>query len=87
VATEGPLVNERDGALLLSPEAGAWAEVGEYATRVNPFDVSGTADALDRVLRQDRAERAPMAKLLRERASERVPADWLTDQLAAATTD
>jgi trehalose 6-phosphate synthase len=87
VATEGPLVNERDGVLLLSPEAGSWAELGEYATRVNPFDVSGTADALDRVLRRDRAERASTAKLLRERATERTPADWLADQVAAAAAD
>ena len=46
VAKEGALVNERDGVVLLSPEAGAWAELDGVVRRVHPYDITGTADAL-----------------------------------------
>ncbi|MGH9046174.1 MAG: alpha,alpha-trehalose-phosphate synthase (UDP-forming), partial [Acidimicrobiales bacterium] len=47
VAKEGPMVNERDGVLVLSRQAGAWEELSGPAIGVNPFDVTGTADALE----------------------------------------
>ena len=50
VAKEGSLLNAVDGVLVLSHEAGAWEELSEAALGVNPFDVSGTADALHRAL-------------------------------------
>ena len=46
VAKEAPLVNERDGVLILSENAGAHEELGEWALTVNPFDVAGQADAI-----------------------------------------
>ncbi len=53
VAKEAVVVNERHGQLVLSPEAGAWDELGELAWRADPFDVGATAamaDALDAAL-------------------------------------
>ncbi len=84
VAKEGPIVNERDGVLLLSPEAGAWAELAEAAIRVNPFDISGTADALHDALLLAPPARAEHAAMVRARALARTPADWLRDQIQAA---
>ena len=84
VAKEGPLLNRRDGSLVLSREAGAWPELAEVALGVNPFDVAETADALDRALGRSADERATAAARLREAAGARTPADWLADQLAAA---
>jgi trehalose 6-phosphate synthase len=84
VAKEGALLNERDGVLALSPEAGVWGELGEQALRVHPFDVSGTADVLDRALRMPASERAAHAAALREVSVARTPADWLREQLEAA---
>jgi trehalose 6-phosphate synthase len=84
VAKEGGIVNERDAVLCLSREAGVWDEVGEAALDVPPFDVAGTADALDRALRMPADERAARAARLRELSTARGPADWLADQLAAA---
>jgi trehalose 6-phosphate synthase len=46
VAEEGPLVNERDAVLLLSPEAGVWDQLEGAARPVHPYDISGTADAI-----------------------------------------
>jgi trehalose 6-phosphate synthase len=83
VAKEGPAINERDGVVLLSPEAGVWDELGEAAIAVNPFDVAGTADALDLALGLDPAERHERWAALRELAGRRSPQDWFTDQLQA----
>jgi len=84
VAKEGPLVNERDVVLVLSTDAGAWAELDGAAIGVNPFDVAATADALHRGLAMPAADRAVHAKAVRSRAGARTPADWLADQLRAA---
>ena len=84
VAKEGPLVNERDGVLVLSRGAGAWDELGEHALEIHPFDVAGGADVLRRALEMDGTERADRADGLRKAAAARTPLDWFADQLAAA---
>jgi trehalose 6-phosphate synthase len=83
VAKEGALVNERDGVLCLSTEAGVWSELGSVALPVHPFDVSGTADTIDRALRMPPDARRRHATALRQLVEARRPADWLADQLAA----
>ena len=40
VAKEGPLCNTRHGVLVLSENAGAHEEIGDFALTVNPFDAS-----------------------------------------------
>jgi trehalose 6-phosphate synthase len=87
VAKEGPLINERDGVLALSREAGAWNELSGTALEVNPFDVAGTADVLAAALSMSPDERRVHALALREAAGRRTPRDWLEDQLAAARAD
>jgi len=57
VAKEAPLVNTRDGVLVLSENAGAHEELGEWSLTVNPFDVWGQAEALHEALSMDAAER------------------------------
>ncbi len=86
VAKEGPLVNERDGVLVLSHQAGAWDELGEHAVGVNPFDVSGTAQALATALDLAPPERAARARSLRKVVSARSPLDWFDEQRTAART-
>ena len=84
VAKEGALVNQRDGLIALSPEAGAWAELADAVRRVHPYDISGTADVLATALEAGPVERATESAALRQLALARTPADWLADQLAAA---
>jgi trehalose 6-phosphate synthase len=84
VAKEGALVSERDAVLCLSTEAGVWAELGEAALPVQPFDIAATADTLDAALRMPADQRRAHAESLRALAQRRRPADWLADQLAAA---
>lgn len=84
VAKEGPLVNEKDGVLVLSREAGAWEELRSAALGINPFDVSATSTALDAALRMDRAERRQRAGTLKEIVLRRDAHGWLADLVAAA---
>lgn len=86
VAKEGALLNTTDGLLVLSREAGAWPELAEGAIGINPFDVSGTANALARALDMAPDERRTLSATVREAAGRRTPRDWLDDQLAAAAT-
>jgi trehalose 6-phosphate synthase len=86
VAKEGPLVNERDGVLILSHQAGSWDELGGHAVGVNPFDVAGTARALATALDLPAPERSARARSLRKVVEARSPLDWFDDQRAAART-
>jgi trehalose 6-phosphate synthase len=84
VAKEGAVLNERDGVLALSREAGAWEELAGGALEVNPFDVTGTAAVLAQALDMPADERARRGQLLRDAATSSTPAGWLDSQLAAA---
>jgi trehalose 6-phosphate synthase len=83
VAKEGPVVSERGCALVLSREAGAAAELGADALMVNPFDVSGTAQALHEALIMPDSERKRRAASLARAATALPPVQWFADQLAA----
>jgi trehalose 6-phosphate synthase len=84
VAVEGVYVNDRDGVLVLSTEAGAWDLLGRHgAISLNPFDVQATTEAMAEALTMDGGERRRRADSLRSAAS-LTPADWLAGQLAAA---
>lgn len=65
VSKEGPVVNGREGVLVLSSNAGSFAELRHGALAVEPHDVDGTADALHRALAMPARERAERAQLLR----------------------
>ena len=84
VAKEGPLLNVRDGVLLLSREAGAWSELGTAAIGLDPFDVRATSAALQTALTMGETDRRDHARAVRAAAGARGPRDWLADQLAAA---
>jgi trehalose 6-phosphate synthase len=84
VAKEGPVLNTADGVLVLSRQAGVWEELAEPSLDINPFDVSGTAEALHAALVMDPAERRRRAEQLSTLVWSRTAADWMQDQRAAA---
>jgi trehalose 6-phosphate synthase len=84
VAKEGPAVGDRAGVLVLSREAGVWEELGDHALAVNPFDITGTADALATALEMPAAEREARAAAIRKIVLSRTPKDWFDDQVRAA---
>jgi trehalose 6-phosphate synthase len=83
VAKEGPLVNERDGVLVLSENAGAHAELGEWALTVNPFDLSGQAEAIHEGLEMPAEERRARIEAIRAHVREHDLSGWVEAQLAA----
>jgi trehalose 6-phosphate synthase len=83
VAKEGPILSDRGCSLVLSREAGAADELGADAHLVNPFDVSGTADALHEALSTPPRVRAERSRRLAARAAALPPRAWMGDQLAA----
>lgn len=82
VAMEGPLVNRRDGVLVLSQNAGAFSRLGRQALGVNPFDLAETAEAIREGLEMPDEERARRARGLSRTVQAHTPANWLADQLA-----
>jgi trehalose 6-phosphate synthase len=83
VAKEAPLINECDGVVVLSENAGAHAELGEWALTVNPFDVEGQAEAIEIALAMDAAERRGRLDAIRAHVREHDLNRW-TDTLLAA---
>jgi trehalose 6-phosphate synthase len=83
VAKEIPVVSDDGCALVLSREAGAHEELGEDAITVNPYDVTGTADALHEALTMDPGERAERTKRLAAAATALPPQQWFLEQLEA----
>jgi trehalose 6-phosphate synthase len=82
VAKEAPLINERDGVLVLSENAGAHEELAEWALTVNPFDIAGQADALRIALEMPREERRERLDGLRAHVREHDLGEWVEAQLA-----
>ncbi|MDH4112627.1 MAG: trehalose-6-phosphate synthase [Actinomycetota bacterium] len=83
VAMEGPLVNRRDGVLVLSRNAGAFTRLGRQSLGVNPFDLAETAEAMREGLEMPEEERARRARGMSRTVSAHTPANWLADQLEA----
>ena len=81
VAKEAPLVNERDGVLILSENAGAHAELGDWALTVNPFDVAGQAEAMYEALALPVEERRARAEAIRAHVREHDLEAWIGRQL------
>jgi trehalose 6-phosphate synthase len=82
VSKEAPLVNERDGVVLLSENTGAYEELGEWVIRVNPFDVAGQAEALDRALTMGQDERRRRLESIRAHVRRHDVSAWIESQLA-----
>jgi trehalose 6-phosphate synthase len=83
VAKEAPLVNTRTGVLVLSENAGAHDELGDFALTVNPFDVAGQAQAIHEALELGESERRRRLEGIRARVREHDLDAWLEHELAA----
>ncbi|MBN1427485.1 MAG: trehalose-6-phosphate synthase [Anaerolineae bacterium] len=83
VAKEGPIVNRRDGVLILSEGTGARQQLEPGALVISPYDVYATAQALHQVLimpLEERRERAERLRWIIEREDIGV---WLYRQIEA----
>jgi len=81
VAKEGALVNQRDGVLVLSEDAGAFYELGEHALTVSPFDIYGTANAIHLGLVMPPDEKRKRAEALKSSVMNADIRNWFYDQV------
>jgi trehalose 6-phosphate synthase len=82
VAKEAPLVNQRDGVIVLSENTGAHEELGPWVLSVNPFDVEGTAEALEAALELPADERRRRAEAVQAHVRSHDVRAWVSAQLA-----
>ncbi len=81
VAKEGPVVNQKNGVLILSEAAGAHEQLKIGALPVAPADVEGTSRALYQALTMDPTERAQRATAMRTSIEAEDITAWLHRQL------
>jgi trehalose 6-phosphate synthase len=82
VAKEGPAVNRNAGALVLSQEAGAFEELGEYAVQIkDALDIEETSAALEQALELDESEKNRRQEKLRAIVRASTPGDWINTQI------
>jgi trehalose 6-phosphate synthase len=81
VAKEAPLVNERNGVLILSENAGAHEELGPWALSVNPFDIEEQAQAIHSAIEMGSDERRARSEAIREHVRTHDVGAWLEAQL------
>ena len=82
VAKEAPLVNTRDGSVVLSENTGSAEELGRWTLTINPFDVAAQAEAIHDALEMSADERRARLEAIRAHVRENDVARWLEAQLA-----
>jgi len=83
VVLEGVVLSEHAPAVVLSREAGAADLLGDDALLVNPYDVTGVAEALNTALTMSESERRERVARMRKAAVRLPPAQWFRAQLDA----
>lgn len=81
VAKEGPVVNQRDGVLVLSRTAGAFQQLAKGSIPTSPTDVAETAQALYKALTLSPDERRTKATNARQAVERSDLNMWLTKQI------
>ena len=83
VAKEGPILNQRDGVVVLSSGVGAYQELRQAALGVEAEDIEGTAEALHRALLMSPEERRERARAMRRIIARHDMNRWAEEQIAA----
>lgn len=81
VAKEGPVVNQKDGVLVLSERTGASQQLESGALVISPCDVYATAEAIHQALTMPAGERQTRANRLRRLVEENDINAWFCDQI------
>jgi trehalose 6-phosphate synthase len=80
VAKEGPLINERNGVMILSENTGAHEELGSFAVSVNPFDIENQAEAIYQALTMPLDERTERLDHIKRIVRENDIEKWMNAQ-------
>jgi trehalose 6-phosphate synthase len=82
VSKEAPLVNERDGVVVLSENAGAFEELRDWVVPVDPLDLEAHVAALERALELTAEERRSRAASIRAHVRAHDLGAWAAAELA-----
>ncbi|MCK5428213.1 MAG: trehalose-6-phosphate synthase, partial [Anaerolineales bacterium] len=82
VAKEGPIVNERNGVLVLSEAVGAHEQLKEGVLTITPVDTENTAQKLYEALSLSAEDRKRRSDILRKTIRRDDLDNWLRQQLA-----
>lgn len=80
VSKEGPLVNEKDGVLILSELAGSFEQLSPHCIPIAPTDLEGTVRAIHEALTMPADERNRRAHALKSLIQEEDITFWLERQ-------
>jgi len=81
VAKEGPVVNNRDGVLVLSHSSGVHHQLADGALSVSPTDIEGTMEALHQAITMSPEDRKDRAVRLFESVCREDNNHWLYRQM------
>ena len=82
VPKEASVVNENQGMLILSENAGCYDELVDHIISVNPFDIKQTAEAFHQAINMDNHAREEKLKDLQKIVSKRTIYHWISEQFA-----
>jgi trehalose 6-phosphate synthase len=85
VAKEGPIVNKKQGVLILSERAGARQQLKSGAIVISPCDIYATAEAMHQALDMPDEKRGENSEKLRWLIEREDINDWLCKQLDAVS--
>ena len=80
VAKEGPVVNTRDGVLVLSESSGVHHQLKEGALSISPTDIEGTMEALYQAITMPADDRKRRASQLISAVCREDNTEWITRQ-------
>lgn len=83
VAKEGPVLNQRNGVLVLSEQTGACQQLRKGAIIISPCDIYATAEAMHKGLTMRNRDKKKRADFLRENVENEDINAWLQAQLSA----
>ena len=81
VAKEGPIVNQRNGVLVLSRTSGAFQQLEAACIPISPADIGETAEALFQALTLSPEERRQKADLARKEVETNNLQTWILQQV------
>ena len=81
VAKEGPVVNNRDGVLVLSHSSSVYKQLAAGALSVSPTDIEGTMEALHQAITMSAEDRKDRAALMVDSVCNEDINHWLYQQM------
>lgn len=81
VAKEGPVVNTRDGVVILSESSGAYPQLAQGVLGISATDIEGTVEAMYQAINMSPEERKQRATILADSVCREDITHWICQQL------